>query len=76
VLDPAPAHSPKQVTLEIVGEACGADVGIQISLKIVVAGHLMALAAFLVQPNPAAAALGVVVLHPHLDRQFSQSVPS
>src|ERR1017187_9996696 len=58
----APAHSPKWIALEVAGEASGADVGIQISLEIVVAGHLMALAAFLMQPNPSPTTLGVVVL--------------
>jgi len=39
----------------------------QICLEIVMARHFVALPAFLMQPNPTAATLGVVALDPHLD---------
>lgn len=44
------------------------DVGVQIGLKVVVAGHLVTLAAFLVQSHPGAPALHIVTFNPHLHR--------
>ena len=62
----SPRHGPEQVALGLIGESGGRDVLVEIGFEIVVAGHLMTLAAFLVQSDPAASALGVVVLDPHL----------
>jgi hypothetical protein len=46
--------------------AGGGDVFIEVHVQIVVTGHLVLLAAFLVQPHPAAPALHEVVTHLHL----------
>jgi hypothetical protein len=53
--------------LPCIADAGGVDVGIEIGLEIVVRRHLMPFAAFLVQPDPPALTLGVVVLDPHGD---------
>jgi hypothetical protein len=45
------------------------DIGVKVSLEVVVAGHLVALAAFLVQANPKPAALHIDVLDLHRERR-------
>ena len=51
------------------GEPAAVDIGVQVGLKIVVAGHFVALAALLVQPHPQAAVLHVNVLDLHRERR-------
>jgi hypothetical protein len=46
------ANGAKQRPLRVGGEAAVVQIGMQVSLKIVVARHFMALAAFLVQSHP------------------------
>ena len=53
--------------LAVVADAGRLDIGVEIGFELVVRRHLMALAAFLVQPHPPALALGVVVLDAHGD---------
>ena len=65
----AAADRPKQRPLRIAGEAAAVDIGVKVGLKIVVAGHFMALAALLVQANPQPAVLHVNVLDLHRERR-------
>jgi hypothetical protein len=53
--------------LAAVADADRLDIRVEIGLQIVVRRHLMPLAALLMQPNPPAHALGVVVLDAHGD---------
>ncbi len=53
--------------LAFLANAGGLDVSIEVGFEIVVRRHLMALAAFLVQTDPPALALGIVVLDAHGD---------
>ena len=43
------------------------DIGLKVFLKVVVTGHLVALAAFFVKAHPGAAALHINIFDPHLD---------
>ena len=54
-------------TLAVIADAGGLDIGVEIGFEIVVRRHLMALAAFFVQPDPPALALRVIVLDAHGD---------
>jgi hypothetical protein len=49
------------------GDACRRDVGIQAILGVVVSGHLVPLAAFLVQTEPSPPAFGVIILDLHAE---------
>ena len=53
------------VVFEVGGDAGGGEAGVQIQLQVVMTGDGMLLAALLVQPQPAAAALQEVVPDPH-----------
>jgi hypothetical protein len=55
----------EQGTPFVGGDAGGADVFIEEGFELVVSRHFMALAAFLVQADPPALAVGEVVLDPH-----------
>ena len=48
----APAYGAEQRPLGIIGQVSALYIGMQIGLKIVVAGHFMLLAALLPQPHP------------------------
>ena len=45
------------------------DIGVEVGLEVMVAGHLMPLAALLVQAHPQPSALGEHVLHLHAGRR-------
>ena len=57
----------EQGSLAGVADAGRLDISVEIGFQIVMRRHLMALAAFLVQPHPPALAVGVVVLDAHGD---------
>src|SRR5208337_4699126 len=57
----------EQGSLAVVADDGGLNVGIKVGFEIVMRRHFMALAAFLVQPDPPALALGIVVLDAHGD---------
>ena len=57
----------EQGSLAGVAETGRLDISVEIGFEIVMRGHFMALAAFLMQPHPPALALGVVVLNTHGD---------
>jgi hypothetical protein len=58
-----PANSgAEQGGLAVVADAGGLDVGVQVRFEIMMRRHLMTLAAFLMQTDPPALALGIVVL--------------
>jgi hypothetical protein len=58
----------EQGTFRVGRDVGGGDVFIEVLFEIVVAGHLVLHAAFLVQAHPAAPALHEVVAHLHLER--------
>ena len=58
-------HGTEQRSFTVAGDPRRLDIGIEITLEQVVAGHVVALAALLVQPQPHAPALGVVVANGH-----------
>src|ERR1700685_1642059 len=67
---PGPAtRAAEKVALAVLGYPRSGNIGIQVDLEVVVTGHLMPLAAFLVQPDPPPTPLRVVVLDPHLDHR-------
>ena len=51
----------------LAGDACRRDIGVQVILGVVVGGHLVPLAAFLVQAEPGPAAFGVIILDLHAE---------
>ena len=51
----------------LAGDACGLEVGVEVLLGVVVGGHLVPLAALLVQAEPGPRALGVIVLDLHAE---------
>lgn len=57
----AAADGAEDGTLAIPPDAGGIDIGVQVDLQNVVRRHFMALAAFFVQADPPALALGVIV---------------
>ena len=63
----AASGGAEEGSLAVVADASGFDVGVEVGFKIMMRRHLMALAAFLMQPHPPALALGVVILDPHGD---------
>jgi len=65
----ASADRPKQRPLRIAREPAAVDIGMEVSLEVVVAGHFVALAALLVQANPKSAVLHVNVLNLHRERR-------
>ena len=65
----AAADRAEQRALRIVGEPAAVDIGMQVGFEIVMAGHLVALAALLVQPHPKAPVLHVNVLDLHRERR-------
>jgi hypothetical protein len=60
-------HGEKQWAVRVAGSAGCGQVIVQQLFETVVAGHLVFLAPFLMQADPATAALGEVVLHLHAD---------
>ena len=58
----------EQQAFVVAGELRPVDISMQVSVEIVVAGHLVPLAAFLVQTYPGAPALDIHILDPHLER--------
>jgi len=61
------AAERKRGGLAAVADAGRLYIRVEIGFEVVMRRHLMALAAFLMQTNPPALALGVVVLDPHGD---------
>jgi hypothetical protein len=57
----------KQRPLGIGGNAGAVDIGMKERFGVVVAGHVMQLAAFFMQPHPEAAVLHEDILHGHAD---------
>ena len=49
------------------GDACGVEIGIEVILGVVVGGHLVPLAAFLMQAEPCPPAFGVIILDLHAE---------
>src|SRR5271157_354167 len=64
---PVLVHAAEERSLLFVGDAGRREVGVHVRLGIVVRGHFVALAAFLVQPEPPAFSILVVVLNPHMN---------
>ena len=62
-----PAAVRKRGAFASLGDARGRDVGVKVRFGVVVGGHLVELAAFLVEANPPAFAVLVVVLDLHAD---------
>ena len=60
---------PEQRPFGSLGEPAAVDIVVQVGLEVVVAGHLVALAALLVQANPQAPVLDVGVLDLHRERR-------
>lgn len=58
-----PAARAEQEALRLHGNAGNGDIFVEILLQSVMAGHLVLLAALLVQPHPTPAPLCVIVLH-------------
>ena len=63
------ADRAEQRPLGIAGEPAAVDVVVQVGLEVVVAGHLVPLAALLVQPHPQPPVLDVDVLDLHRERR-------
>ena len=63
----------EQRPVRVIRDPGGADVLVEVLFQIVVAGHLVLLAAFLVQPHSAAAALDEIILHLHLEHGVDAS---
>lgn len=61
----AAPNRAEQWPLRVVAQARAVEVGDQVLLQIVVAGHGMPLAAFLMEPHPQAAVLNIHVLDLH-----------
>ena len=57
----------EQGSLAGVSDFRGVDIGVEIGFEVVMRRHLVALAAFLMQPHPPALAVGVIVLDAHGD---------
>ena len=55
--------------LALLGQAAAIDVGVEKGLEVVVAGHLVALAALFVKPHPQPPVLNVGVLDLHRQRR-------
>jgi hypothetical protein len=68
-----PAAERKRGALAVVADAGSLDIRIEVGFEIVVRRHFMALAAFLVQTDPPALALGIVVLDTHGDGRTDAS---
>src|SRR4051794_12949549 len=60
-----PVGRPEERPLWVACDACRLDVGIQVGFRVVVGGHLVELAALLVEAEPPPLAVGVVVLDLH-----------
>lgn len=61
----APADGPEQRPLCIAGDAGAVQIGVQIALERVAAGHLVPLAALFPQADPQTAVLRKHILNPH-----------
>src|SRR5262245_5405688 len=61
------AHCPEQRPLLLLSDSGGRKVLVDVLLGVVMSGHLVPLAAFLVEPEPPALAGWEVVLNPHSD---------
>ena len=61
------SSAPEQRPGLLVADAGSVEIGIKIRFGVVMGGHLVALAALLVQPHPPALAALVVVLDPHAE---------
>jgi len=66
-------EAPEQRPLLIVADAGGSDPSVKIFVQAVMAGHLMPFAAFLMEPEPGAATLLKIVLHPQADDRADAS---
>ena len=60
-----PAAVPEKRPAQVLGNASGSEVRVEVQLQVVMTGNYMLLAALLVQPDPAAAPLHEVVPDPH-----------
>jgi hypothetical protein len=58
----------KEIILGVAEKPGAVDIGMKVSIEIVMAGHLMAFAAFLMQPDPGAPLLGIDIVNFHLKR--------
>ena len=65
---PRPLLVRKSGPFSVLGDAGGGDVFLQVAVQIVVRGHLVFLAALLMQPHPTLPPLHKEVLHLHEDR--------
>lgn len=65
----AAASGSEEGSFGVLLQAGRCDVGVEVLLGLVMAGDFMELAAFFVEPQPAAFALGIVVLDQHPDRR-------
>jgi hypothetical protein len=64
---------PEYRPLLIAADAGGGDPGIKVFVEALMAGHLMPFAAFLMEPEPGAATLLEIVLHPQADDRADAS---
>ncbi len=62
------ADRAKERPFAVLGDSGSFDVLLKVAVEIVVRGHLVLLAALLVQPHPAAPSLYIEALDPHGDR--------
>ena len=65
----APLARAEQWPLAVLANAGSGDIFLQIAVQIVMGGHLVFLAAFFVEPDPAAPALNKEILDPHTDHR-------
>ena len=62
-----PAAERKSGAFLVAGDAGRFDIGVQVGVGVVVGGHLVPLAALLVQAEPGPAAFQVIILDPHAE---------
>ena len=67
-LSSAAGGGPEKRPVEVLGNASGGEVGVEIQLQVVMTGDYMLLAALLVQPDPDAAPLLLVLVRVSLSR--------
>jgi hypothetical protein len=61
------AYAAEQGAFLLGGDACRCQIGIDVIGGVVMGGHFMPLAAFLMEPKPCLPAFGVVILHLHAE---------
>ena len=64
---PVPVDRAEEGAFLLGGDACRCEIGIHVIGGVVVGGHLVPLAALLMQPEPRLAAFDVVILHLHAE---------